>query len=388
MTPFTISNLDFNKIADDSSIGYIFEIDLYYPPELHDKYNDYPLAPESVLLTENMLSPFCKSFNQKHVICSKLVPNLYDKEKYVVHYRNLKLYVSLGLVVTKVHRVLSFDQKPGLKPFIDFNTAKRKNATNELEKDLFKLMNNSCYGKTMENKRNRKNIELISDVVKFLKRTAKPQLDSIKIINEDIVLVDRVVKTLDKPMYAGFCSLELSKWLMYDFHYNTVLKIYGDNARLLFTDTDSLCYHVKTHDLYEDMIIDRHLYDTSNFDVNFETKLSNNQLYSNVNARVIGKFKDECSGRAPIEFIGLRSKMYSLLVDRDEPSKKTAKGVKRSFVKKHVRHEMYLHTLKNRKCTHANFVGFRSHPNVVQTVIFLVFACQPMMTNVLSPMMV
>jgi hypothetical protein len=157
---------------------------------------------------------------------------------------------------------------------------------------------------------------------------------------------------------------------MYDFHYNTIVKRYGDNARLLFTDTDSLCYHIKTRDLYEDMIVDRDLYDTSNFDVNFETMVSNTKLYSNVNARVIGKFKDECGGRAPIEFVGLRSKMYSLLVNRDEPSKKTAKGVKRSFVKKHVHHEMYLHALKNRKCTYANFVNFRSRSHVVQTVNF------------------
>ena len=93
---------------------------------------------------------------------------------------------------------------------------------------------------------------------------------------------------------------------MYGFHYNTIVKKYGKNAKLLFTDTYSLCYHVKTNDLYDDMRADRKKYDTNNYDVNFKIKVSNKKLFSKKNARVIGKFKDECGGRAPIEFVGLR----------------------------------------------------------------------------------
>jgi hypothetical protein len=120
------SVIDFLNVRDDSPIGYILEVDLDYPESLHDLHNDYPLAPESVLITEDMLSDFCKSFKQKHFDSKKLVPNLRNKTKYTVHYRNLKLYVSLGMVLTKIHRVLSFSQKAWMKPYIDFNTEKRK----------------------------------------------------------------------------------------------------------------------------------------------------------------------------------------------------------------------------------------------------------------------
>ena len=148
-----IRKLDYMNIPDDSSTGYILEVDLEYPHHLHDLHNDYPLAPESLLITRDMLSPFCKSFKQKHCDARKLVPNLQHKTKYIVHYRNLKLYADLGMKITQVHRVLSFSQKPWMKPYIDFNTEKRKHAKNDFEKELFKLLNNAVFGKTMENVR-------------------------------------------------------------------------------------------------------------------------------------------------------------------------------------------------------------------------------------------
>jgi len=149
LTETEILRLDYLNVPDNSAIGYILEVDLIYPEYLHDLHNDYPLAPESLIITEDMLSPFCKSFAQKHLDSKKLVPNLRNKTKYTVHYRNLKLYVELGMIVTKIHRVLSFSQKPWMKPYIDFNTEKRKNAKNDFEKELFKLLNNSVYGKTL-----------------------------------------------------------------------------------------------------------------------------------------------------------------------------------------------------------------------------------------------
>jgi hypothetical protein len=226
-------------------------------------------------------------------------------------------------------------------------------------------MNNSVFGKTMENVRLRKKIELVCDEKKCMKLAAKSQLESFKIINENTVLFDRVKKviTLDKPMYAGFAILELSKVIMYDFHYNVILKRFPDSARLLFTDTDSLCYSIQCDDFYSTMLLERDRYDTSNYD-------PSSPLFSRVNEKVIGKFKDECGGVSPIEFVGLRSKMYSLLEEKDKPSKRTAKGVKRGFVQKRVRHDMYLNTLRTRLCTRANFVNFRSLAHNVQTVNF------------------
>jgi hypothetical protein len=105
-------SFDATNIPDDSSTGYVIECDLDYPEELHDLHNDYPLAPESLLVTEEILSPYCNSFGQKHVDCRKLVPNLMNKRKYVVHYMNLKFYLEKGLKLVRTHRVLSFDQLP------------------------------------------------------------------------------------------------------------------------------------------------------------------------------------------------------------------------------------------------------------------------------------
>jgi hypothetical protein len=365
LTPSEILRLDYLNVDDHSPTGYFLEVDLVYPDALHDEHGDYPLAAESLLITEDMRSPFCESYGQKHFESKKLVPNLRNKEKYILHYRNLKLYVSLGMICTNIHRVLSFSQKAWMKPWIDFNTKKRQNAKNDFEKDFFKLGINSTFGKTMENVRLRKNIELVSDERKLIKLLSQPQLESYKIINENTVLVDRVKKSirLDKPMYAGLAILELSKQKMYDFHYNVIRKRYGSNAALLFTDTDSLTYSITTNNVYEDIFEDSHLYDTSNYD-------PDHPLFSKVNEKVYGKFKDECGGIPPVEFVGLRSKMYSLLVEKDKPSKHTAKGVKRGFVEKRVRHEMYLNTLRTRLCTRANFVNFRSLAHTIQTVNF------------------
>jgi hypothetical protein len=366
-----IDRFDYMSVPVDAPTGYILEVDIDYPDHLHDAHNDYPLAPESVLITHDMLSPFCLSFESKHVDCRKLVPNLRNKTKYVVHYRNLQLYVQLGMIVTKIHRVLQFSQKPWMKPYIDFNTTKRQNAKNDLEKDLFKLMNNACFGKTMENVRKRKTIDMVFEETKCLKLIAKPQFESFKIINENMVLVDRVkrVVILDKPMYAGFSILDLSKLLMYDFHYNVVKKHAGVDVKVCFTDTDSFLYKLKCDDYYDMVHSMSDVFDTSNYAKDFTTK-SGKVLFSNKNAKVVGKFKDECGSVPALEFVGLRSKMYSVLVEKDKPSKRTAKGVKRGFVEKHVRHEMYLHTLKTHKSTRANFVAFRSRGHTVQTVNF------------------
>ena len=135
--------------------GLILEVDLEYPPELHDMHNDYPICPERVKVSNNMLSGYCKKIAEKYKISiglvSKLIPMLRDKKEYVLHYRNLQLYLDLGLKIKKIHRGLKLDQSPWLKQYINFNTEKLKNAKNSFEKDFIKLINNSVFGKTMEN---------------------------------------------------------------------------------------------------------------------------------------------------------------------------------------------------------------------------------------------
>ena len=157
MSDREIKQIDLGKYKADGKQGLILEVDLEYPQELHDMHNDYPVCPEKVKVSNDMLSGYCKKIAEKYKISiglvSKLIPILKDKKEYVLHYRNLQLCLDLGLKIKKVHRVLEFNQSPFLKQYINFNTEKQKNAKNSFEKDFFKLMNNSVLGKTMENLR-------------------------------------------------------------------------------------------------------------------------------------------------------------------------------------------------------------------------------------------
>ena len=145
------------SIDKKSDVEYILEVDLKYPNKLHKLHNDYPLAPEKLTVTNDILSNYYKTIADKYDIkvadIKKLIPNLGNKNKYVLNYKNIQLYLSLGMKLTKIHRVLKFKQSDWMKKYIDFNTKKRMCATNDFEKDFFKLMINSVYGKTIENLR-------------------------------------------------------------------------------------------------------------------------------------------------------------------------------------------------------------------------------------------
>ena len=301
-----IDKLNLDNYSDESNKGLILEIDLEYPEELHDLHSDYPLAPEKICVKKNMLSDYCKTiaekFNVSTGLVTKLIPTLKNKEKYVLHYRNLKLYKELGLKVVKIHRVLKFDQSPWLKKYIDYNTTKRTHK-NAFEKDFFKLMNNSVFGKTMENLRKRVSVKLITDEQKLLKLSNKPTFVSMKIFNEDLVAVHttKELLTLNRPAYVGMCILDLSKTLMYDFHYNYIKKKYHNKAKLLFTDTDSLTYEIESKDIYEDFWKDKELFDNSDYS-------KESKYYDDSNKKIIGKFKDEAAGVPITEFVGLNKK--------------------------------------------------------------------------------
>ena len=277
-----------------------------------------------------------------------------NKEKYVLHYRNLQLYIDLGLKVTKIHRVLEFNQSPWLKQYIDFNTEKRKNAKNAFEKDFFKLMNNSVFGKTMENIRKRVDVRLVTDENKLLKLASKPTYVSSKIFNENLVAVHKIKETLtlNRPAYVGMCILDLSKTLMYDFHYNYIKDKYGDKAKLLFTDTDSLTYEIESKDVYQEFWNDKHKFDNSDYP-------EDSPYYDKTNKKVIGKFKDEAAGVSICEFIGLRSKMYSYMKD-NQIGGKTAKGIKKNVIKNKIMYDDYKETLLNNKQIYHKMKTIRS----------------------------
>ena len=347
MTEKQIQKVNLAACTEDRKKVMILEVDLEYPKELHELHNDYPLAAEKMKVTKEMLSPYCKNIQEQFGISigqvAKLIPTLSSKKNYVLHYRNLQLCLSLGLKLKKVYRVLEFDQSPWLAQHINFNTQKRMNAKKAFEKDFFKLLNNSVFGKTMENIRKRVDVRLVTDQKTLSKLVSKPTFVNSKIFNEDLVAVHKIKETLtlDRPAYVGMCILDLSKTLMYDFHYNYIKSRYNNKAKLLFTDTDSLCYEIETRDIYKELCEDKQLFDNSDYP-------KDSPYFSVENKKVIGKFKDEAAGMPIVEFIGLRSKMYSYVKDNGK-NEKTAKGVRKYVIKKNITHENYKDCLLNRK---------------------------------------
>ena len=271
----------------------ILEVDLEYPKNLHDLHNDYPLAPEQIMVNK----------------ISKLIPNLGDKKKYILHYEKLKQCLELGLKLTHIHRGIKFKESPWLEKYISLNTKLRTEAKNEFEKDFFKLMNNSVFGKTMENIRNRVDIKLVNNKKQAEKLSAKPNFKHCNIFSEDLVAIHMKKTKLDfdKPVYLGMCILDLSKTLMYDFHYSYIKQKYGDKAKLLLTDTDSLMYEIQTEDFYKDINGDvKDRFDTSGYPPGHPSGIP-----SGFNKKVLGMFKDEVNGNVIDEFVGLRAKLYS-----------------------------------------------------------------------------
>ncbi|KAK3739433.1 hypothetical protein QZH41_015587, partial [Actinostola sp. cb2023] len=266
----------------------------------------------------------------------KLVPTTRNRTQYVVHHHTLKLYESLGMKIIKIHRGINvFHESDWLKKYIHLNTELRTAAKNDFEKDFFKLMNNSVFGKTMENIRNRQDIKLVSTEKQAAKLVAQPNFYRRTIFSEHLCAVHmrKTELVFNKPVYLGMSILDLSKSLMYDFHYNYFKKKFK-TSELLFTDTDSLMYEIQTGDFYRDIqedVLER--FDTSAYS-------KEHPIGVWVNKKVIGKMKDETAVEGEItEFVGLRSKLYAYKTEEKEEKK--CKGIKRSVVKKDLDFEDY-----------------------------------------------
>jgi len=225
----------------------------------------------------------------------------------------------------RVHRVLEFEQECWVEPYIRMNTEFRKKAKSDFEKNFYKLMNNSVFGKTMENLRNRVNIKIVrsNETDKIRKLIASPLYSRHVLFSNDMagIGVRKSKLLLNKPVYTGMTVLENSKILMYDFFYNELKKQYGSKVELLYTDTDSLLLLIEAEDVYEDMKNNMDLYDTSDYP-------KEHPLHSNADKKVLGKMKDECAGTPIAEYVGLRPKMYSIL-KADEKNIKKSKGRKK-----------------------------------------------------------
>ena len=266
---FTPDRID--SYANCNKKGYLLEVDIKYPKELHDLHNDLPFMCEKMMINK----------------IEKLIPNLYDKKKYVIHIGALGQALKHGLILEKVHRVIEFEQSAWLAPYINFNTELRKKAKNEFEKEFFKLMNNAVFGKTMENITKHKDIKLLTNEKAFLRTVMKPNFKSGVLFGENVMgcEMDKIKFVMDKP---GQAILDLSKIVMYEFHYDYMKPVYGGNLKLCYMDTDSLVYHIKTEDFYEDIAKDVE----TRFDTNRYSKKDARPLPIGLNKKVIGLMKD------------------------------------------------------------------------------------------------
>ncbi|XP_025265427.1 uncharacterized protein LOC112638265 [Camponotus floridanus] len=300
-----LKSLDVMSVTEDSTIGYILEVDLDYPADAHDAHADLPFCP-----TRD------KPPGKRQ---SKLLATLYDKRRYVTHYRNLQQCVRHGLRLTKIHRALRFSQSPWLRGYVELNTRLRTNVSNDFEKNLYKLINNAVFGKTMENVRNRVDVRLATRWDGRFGAEAlisKPNFHSRSVFSENLMAVElrKLEAKIDKPIYVGMSILDISKIRLYAFHYEYMSPLYGDKCKILYTDTDRLIYSIEFEDAYERM------------------KRDNPYGMPRANKKVLGLMKDENNSALMIEFVGLRAKMYTLRVEGRCDTKKS-KGVRSSVAR-------------------------------------------------------
>ena len=232
-----------SQLATQTDKGYIPEVDVSYPKDLHNSHNDLPFM--------------CERMEINGV--EKLVPNLRDKKNYVIHIQALNQALQHRLRPDGIHRAIEFNQLPWLKIYIDFNTQLRKAATNDFEKDFFKLMNSSVFRKTMENIRKHRNIKLVTTEEKYLHTVMCPNFKSGVLFGENLMGCEmgKIKVVMDKPVYLSQAILDLSKIVMYEFHYDYMVPKYGlEKLKLCYMDTDSLVYDIKTEDFYEDITDD------------------------------------------------------------------------------------------------------------------------------------
>lgn len=347
-------SVDLMEVRDDSEVGYIAEVDINIPEELHDYFNSYPPLPEKQ-------TPPGSKF-------PKLLATLSNKSHYVIHYRVLQFVVSHGCKLIKVHKVISFRQSQWMKPFVSINTKKRTVSTNIFAKNLWKLVTNSTFGKSIESIRKRIDLRLVETWKVAEKLIARPNYQRHTIYDDNLVAIHmRKTKLFfNKPIYVGFTILEMAKLTMLEFYYDTIIKYYGpERLRLLYTDTDSFVLSIKLRQIGEDWRIEASEKLGNFFD--FSNLPENHPSFSVANKGVLMKFKDEAAGKNIVEWIGLKSKMYAMRLD-DNVEVRKAKGIKKCAVRKKLTFDDYKKALFEGKTFLTTFSGIRSYQQKLYTV--------------------
>lgn len=366
LSPTEVEKFDVMSVPEESSVGYIMEVTLSYPVHLHKDHEDFCLAVEKSFVSYEELSPYQKTLLNEIDIPYredvKLLGSLKDKLNYVVHYKVLQTYLKLGMVLVETHKVLTFEQAPIFRKYLDFNTEARKNSVSLFEKNFYKLCNNSLFGKSLEQTRKHKNIRFVRSVAEASKLITKPNFKEYRIINENLVAI-HLTKTrveLDKPLYIGFTVLDLSKNEMVNFLYNVMKKKYHDRVKVCYSDTDSFVMEIFCEDLYSDLIELKPYFDFSNYP-------KSHFLFDDSKKAQIGLMKDEFAGKIIRSFVGLRPKLYAIVTE-DEYEEKKAKGVSKSVVRNELTFQDYYNVLLNSKDVYKNMIQFRSINHTIYTI--------------------
>ena len=338
---------EISEVATRTDKGYVLEVDVSYPKELHNQHNDLPFMCERMEING----------------IEKLVPNLRDKKSYLIHIQALNQALQQGLGLDRIHRAIEFDLSPWSKTYIDFNTQLRTAATNDFEKDFFKLMNNLVFGKMMENIRKHRNIKLVTTEEKYFRMIMHPNFKSGVLFGENLMGCEmgKIRVVMNKLVYLGQAILDLSKIVMYEFHYDYMVPKYG--LETLKLDTDSLVYDIKAEDFYEDIANDVE----ARFDTGGYSKTDFRLLPIGLNKKVIGLMKDELEGKRMTEFMALRPKLYSYKV-LDGSEDKKCKEIKKCIVKKTLTFEDYKTCLFSDSTEYRSQLMFRSAKHEVHTI--------------------
>ena len=362
------------SLSEDGDYGCFVQYTLLYPPALHHSHDDYPLALVQRKIIYSNLSPvvreMCDCHNLKRTLNKeKLLTTFEIRKDYMLHYRNFQLYLKLGLQVLDLKAGLLFRQKRVMKQYVEFNPLCRVQARNDFDIDFYKLLSNSLFGKMIENPDKRTKVKLCRTREELERSVAKATFKHLKIIDPKLVGVEMRYSSvkLNKPYYIGVAILELAKLHMYNFHYNEMKPLFGKDLCLLYTDTDSLLYEIDNcADLYMKIFqADKQSkFDLSNFP-------PSHCLHDISRKRLPRAFKDECNAVHISQFVGLCSKMYSLLFDNvsdiTHAESKVAKGAKGCVIQTSLAFKDYMQCLCLDESMEHTFKTIRSVSHDVHT---------------------
>jgi len=364
------SSIEWDKVDTETNDGYVLEVDLSYPKNLHKKHSNLPLAPENVEITFENLSETAQSLlvesgSGEKFKDVKLLSTFYDRVEYVVHFKLLKLYLQLGMKLLKIHRVVKFKQAAFIKPFIDKCTQYRQISKTKFEQDQFKKLANSVYGKTIQNPRNYVRVKLHTNALSLKKAVSHISFKNFSIIADDFVQTSHSLSVIEhkQPLFIGFTILELSKHFMFDFFYNKMTKNLKCELKLGMTDTDSFLFYVSDKKEFQ-----KHMakfMDYSNYP-------EDHPQYSLENKSKLGFFKNELGGKLFCkEFVGLRSKCYAMKlkdVSGKHDEKKVCKGLGRVAIRNRLKFKHYKSCLFEQKAMRFDYNTINSRSHVIRTV--------------------